>query len=192
MTEYSFTSEKIEHGNGYWGGLLYTIYADGVECGTLYRNYPGNAFPLFFQQDGVDYMLCSPHYTATSVYRLPEFVLQASEDPSTFGFCPVEFYIPPDNENENYHPNEDGSITHTPLNGQYALVSGCVWGDDTSWKLEILDLTKLSEGKIRRCIPGYHELPDIPLRDSILWFDFDGTDFEAMVAVGGYSLVKPQ
>lgn len=42
----------------------------------------------------------------------------------------------------------------------FALVSGCHWGDDSSWKVEMFDLTRAPEGVITRSQPfGYHELP---------------------------------
>jgi hypothetical protein len=45
--------------------------------------------------------------------------------------------------------------------GQFGFISGCVWGDDSSWKLEYLDLSKITEGIINRYPRwGYWELPN--------------------------------
>lgn len=37
-----------------------------------------------------------------------------------------------------------------PFNSQFGFVCGCVWGDDTSWKIQYLDLSRVSEGIITR------------------------------------------
>lgn len=45
--------------------------------------------------------------------------------------------------------------------GQCGFVSGCYWGDDSSWKLQYLDLSKITEGIIKREDRwGYWELPE--------------------------------
>jgi hypothetical protein len=75
-----------------------------------------------------------------------------------WGFCPVEFYVP-DNaehhtkdapyivssvESKDYLYSEDDLMAFT---GQFALYSGCVWGDDSGgWKLRYIDLSRISEG----------------------------------------------
>ena len=42
----------------------------------------------------------------------------------------------------------------------HGFVAGCVWGDDSSWKIEYLDLRKADEGIIKREARfGYIELP---------------------------------
>lgn len=50
------------------------------------------------------------------------------------------------------------------------FVSGCVWGDDSSWKVECLDLTRVSEGVLKRDSRlGYFELPGkVNLPEAIL------------------------
>lgn len=59
-----------------------------------------------------------------------------------------------------------------------AFVSGCVWGDDTSWKLMIVDISKTHEGKIKFLDDwGYYPLPAYPLRDCIRIHDrHDGSN----------------
>lgn len=43
----------------------------------------------------------------------------------------------------------------------HGFVAGCVWGDDSSWKIQHLDLSKADEGIIIRSSRfGYLELPD--------------------------------
>jgi len=42
----------------------------------------------------------------------------------------------------------------------HGFVSGCVWGDDSSWKIEYLDLSRADEGIIKREARfGYIEMP---------------------------------
>jgi hypothetical protein len=40
-------------------------------------------------------------------------------------------------------------------------VAGCIWGDDSSWKVQYLDLSRAAQGIVRREERfGYIELPD--------------------------------
>jgi hypothetical protein len=61
---------------------------------------------------------------------------------------------------------ESGWIKFPPDHG---FVAGCLWGDDTSWKIQYLDLSRAGEGIIRRDDRfGYIELPEsVALRDAI-------------------------
>lgn len=56
----------------------------------------------------------------------------------------------------------------------FAFVSGACWGDDSSWKVELRDISKAHEGIIKN-VPewGYLELPDLPLKDCIHLSAFD-------------------
>ena len=58
-----------------------------------------------------------------------------------------------------------GPWTHCP----FGFVAGCVWGDDSSLKLEFLDLSRAAEGVLRRDDRfGYVELPGrLTLREAI-------------------------
>ena len=62
--------------------------------------------------------------------------------------------------------NEHPFVTE---HAKFAFVSGCIWGDDTSWKVEFIDLSKVSEGIITRDNRfGYIELPPkVKLQDAI-------------------------
>jgi len=43
----------------------------------------------------------------------------------------------------------------------FGFVAGCVWGDDTSWKIEYVDISEAHKGIIKRDARfGYIELPD--------------------------------
>jgi hypothetical protein len=77
----------------------------------------------------------------------------------------------------DYPPTPDDHISSVPegptCNGEffcdYGFLSGCVWGDDISWKLRFIDLSQLNEKvlKIEEKF-GYFELPnDMKLRDCV-------------------------
>jgi hypothetical protein len=52
--------------------------------------------------------------------------------------------------------------------GQWGVYAGCVWGDDSSYKLRFVDLSKVSEGIVTTDDRfGYVELPEGKLKDSI-------------------------
>lgn len=99
------------------------------------------------------------------------------------GFCPVEFRVfdwyeefDEDAVNSSYTPHN--STTPQPLysvdkllqyTGQFALVAGCFWGDDSGWKLRYIDLSRLDEGIITEDERfGYVELAE-ELKSIILW-----------------------
>lgn len=58
---------------------------------------------------------------------------------------------------EESHQIPVGPLSFHP----FGFVAGCVWGDDNSWKLQYLDLSRASEGVLQRDERfGYLELPD--------------------------------
>ncbi len=64
----------------------------------------------------------------------------------------------------------------TPLTCMpFGFVSGCVWGDDLSWKVQFLDLSQAAKGIISREERfGYLPLPDrLSLKDSIDLINFE-------------------
>lgn len=69
--------------------------------------------------------------------------------------------------------NDGGKLMTTTFIGReylpYGFMSGCVWGDDSSWKLRFIDLTQIDQ-KILTITDkfGYWELPDtLPLHKCI-------------------------
>jgi hypothetical protein len=160
--KYTVETENVPSGKeGTWGSLRVHVVRtndDGSKerVGSYDRNYP-SLYDTFwpFKQGEKEYALVSTDYTATSVIELPSCKVVAAEEPSGWGFCPVDFYVPTvwggDGGDE---PERD------PVEGQFGFVAGCVWGDDSSWKIEFIDLSKLGEGKIDRYPRfGYIELP---------------------------------
>ena len=112
------------------------------------------------------YALYSREYTCTRIMKLPECEDIGGEEPNGFGFCPVELYVP-------INPATDSSIG-------FGFVAGCVWGDDTSWKIQFLDLRECEKGVIKRDDRfGYLELPDDCSLEAAIgldewwWIDFN-------------------
>lgn len=135
---------------GKGGKLRVEIVRDGAVIGEYERNY--SSFHRTFRaftQGGREYALYSPHYTATRVMELPSCRDLGGEDPDPGGFCPVDYWVAQD--------------------GSFGLVAGCVWGDDSSWKLQFLDLSHASIGRVVRDDRfGYVELPDdLTLDDAV-------------------------
>lgn len=56
----------------------------------------------------------------------------------------------------------------------FGFVSGCIWADDSSWKVQYLDLSRADEGVLMRDDRfGYIELQeDVRLKDAIDMSDY--------------------
>lgn len=165
-----------ERAKGYWNFLRVDVMRrneDGSEekVGEYERNY-GSFYSTFcpFKQDDREYALISHTYTGTCVIELPscKHVAGACEWENA-GFCPTGFYVPePSTDEEIEKDDRDEDDDRYPdaeyrknMNGQFGFVCGCVWGDDSGgWKLEFVDLSRLSEGKFTQSAKfGYLELP---------------------------------
>jgi hypothetical protein len=128
-----------------------------------------------FRQGERHYALISPDYTATSVMDLTTGEVVAAEEPNTFGFCPVGFYVPDWHDVHGQGHSYPGTLTwrsdYEWLTGDFGFVWGCIWGDDSSWKVEYLDLSGIREGHLRRDDRfGYIKLatnPDVEARNFI-------------------------
>jgi hypothetical protein len=75
-------------------------------------------------------------------------------------------------EKERSHAASRAWLERNPFVTQHArwgFVAGCVWGDDCSWKIQCLDLSRASEGIVKRDDRfGYIELPrHISLKQAI-------------------------
>lgn len=134
---------------GVWSTLLVEVVrsSDGSVVGSYERNYP-TLFNTFctFAKAGREFALSSSDYTGTRVmgcHRAGIWVARGSAD----GFCPVDYFVPIDPD--------------TAAAGDVGFVAGCIWGDDTSWKLQALDLSAVESGKLARDERfGYLEPPD--------------------------------
>lgn len=152
---------EIKNKKGTWNSLGVSILEDGVKIGGYERNY-SSLYRTFhpFEQDGKQYALYSRDYTATRVMSLPDCKDLCGEDRAEGGFCPTDYYVPEESK------------------GLFGLVAGCVWGDDSSWKIQYLDLRNISKGKLARDDRfGYIELPrDLSLEEAVE-YEYD-EDFE--------------
>ncbi len=139
-----------------WNYLEVFILEDGQIIGSYIRRYPSlyNTFRPFYQNGGV-YALYSADYTTTRVMRLPACEDLGGEEPSSEGFCPADYYVP-------YLPDQG-------LVGEWGFLSGCVWGDDSSWKIRHINLSRASEGIIEQSEKfGYLPMPSrLSLRESV-------------------------
>lgn len=181
---YSVEIKKtIENKKG-WDSYLVSVLKDGEEIGTYERNYSivkGTFFP--FCQDNEWYALYSKDYTATRVMKLPECKDLGGEERDSFGFCPVEYYVPFGPDIETDDPDLDGKI---------GFIAGCVWGDDSYWKLRVVDLSDIKNGNLKIDERfGYHILPDLPLKDCINLRLYDIGRIEILTPMT-YSLHEPE
>jgi hypothetical protein len=155
--QYSVDVQSKPSRPGCWDVLDVTVKKNGEKVGEYGRNYCSFGKSTFapFVYKGKEYALYSKDYTATRVMTLPDCKDLCGEESNGHGFCPTEYYVPVN-----------------PFTGEcpgFAFLAGCVWGDDSSWKIQFLDLSKLDEGIIKREEKfGYIELPrDMNLKDAI-------------------------
>jgi len=196
--------DTFEYSPGGWKGLKVGVYLVTSETeeqiGEYTRNY-GSFYRTFypFKKGEKDYALYSPHYTATRVMELPSCRDIGGEEPDAAGFCPVDFFVPSYVLEEHKFP--DGRIEVCPRNEPdeetmqdttqsrvisprlyypFGFVAGCIWADDSSWKIQYLDLSAVDKGEIRRDARfGYVELPDrMSLKQAIDMVDYGYDDAE--------------
>lgn len=177
---------------GCWDILKVEIFDNGKKIGQYERSYP-TLFNTFhpFEQHGKHYALYSADYTTTRIMELPSCKDIGGEKRNSPGFCPVDYAVLHDPEMYKewakcYGP---GTQWDNPvymqrfkalINGEIGFVAGCVWGDDSSWKIQFLNLKKMKEGffskgrDIREDWLGYIELPrGIKLKDAISFEEWE-------------------
>ncbi len=180
-----------------WGSALVRIFDGDTQIGEYSRNHPGWADTTFepFELGGQWFALYSREYTATRVMSLPDCRDLGGEENDPGGFCPVEFYVPRYKEAWTANPRlglerrldwwfeswaESHSEEEKHANGfehrigpwrslAVGFVAGCIWGDDSSWKLQAIDLEKAADGIIERTERfGYLPLASgVPLSDCV-------------------------
>jgi hypothetical protein len=108
-----------------------------------------------FRQGPRDLALISRDYTRTAVLDLisGEVIAEEASGSNGSGFCPVGFYVP-DWWDVLHAAAIPGAKYWTadaewPV-GEFGFVWGCHWGDDTSWKVQYLDLSRVKQGVITR------------------------------------------
>ncbi|MBI5928593.1 MAG: hypothetical protein HY862_04750 [Chloroflexi bacterium] len=94
-----------------WNGLRVGIFRveDGREeqVGEYVRQYR-TLYDTFFHfvQDGKDYALYSPNYSATRLLELPSSKDIGGEEPAANGFCPTQYYVPSYIIEESYYERD--------------------------------------------------------------------------------------
>lgn len=182
---------------GTWNSTVVSVFDGDVQVGAYERNYYSFAAETFepFEKDGVWYALYSPNYTCTRVMRLPDCTDIGGEEPAADGFCPVELYVPRYREatataadkpsfKSIYWMFENDAATFQESEANIkiglrttlgpwrtldvAFVAGCIWGDDSSWKLQTFDLSRVAEGKLARSERfGFVQLAPMPLAQAV-------------------------
>lgn len=178
--------EKIDNGRGYINSIRVGVFEGETQIGEYIRNYSGlfNTFEPFLL-NGKPYALYSRDYTATRVMELPSCRDLGGEEHETWGFCPREYHAPW--FVQRFYANKDGEQrpytlgNHDFDNGKqlkpddvvqfypFVFVAGCIWGDDSSDKVQIIDVSEADKGIIRREERfGYIEVPyNTSLRSAI-------------------------
>lgn len=146
---------EIPTGEGTWDTLhVEVLDASGRTVASYDRNYP-SLYRTFepFRQRGRTLALFSSDYTATSVMDLSTGQVIAAEEPHAMGFCPTGFYVPDwwdVNDGSTLPGSSYWSVDDELPRGDFGFVWGCVWGDDSSWKVQYLDLSRVQEGVLHR------------------------------------------
>lgn len=153
-----------------------------------------------FRQGGREYALVSCEYTRTAVLDLLSGTVIAEEAetvPRGSGFCPVGFYVP-----DWWDVNDDSMIPGSEYwtadnewpDGSFGFVWGCIWGDDSSWKVQHLDLSRIRDGIITRDERfGYLELATSRYRSPSLTLETPesaGSATPAFIEISKYNTAK--
>jgi hypothetical protein len=156
---YFVRGEPKENRPGTWHSTIVEVYRRPEAGGTPEKvcEYERNhsLYQTFepFRQGDREFALISPNYTGTAVLDLATGNVIAQEPDSSEGFCPVGFYVPDwwDLHDESTFPGSEhwDADSEWPA-GDFGFVWGCVWGDDSSWKVQYLDLSKIQSGLIQR------------------------------------------
>jgi hypothetical protein len=195
-TPFSVVLSQVQNRPGTWNSTKVSIFRDDKLTGEYLRNYSSFGSQTFypFQVNNEWYALYSASYTATRVMKLHDDRIEdwCGENESAHGFCPTEIYIPQyvhskhtmniqgkddtydsyyvdcDSEPEEFKSEIESDDFVSLQYCNFGFLCGCVWGDDTSWKLRYVDLSKIPE-KILTITEkfGYWELPSLPLQKCI-------------------------
>jgi len=189
-TPFIIETMPIENRPGTWNSTRVSIYRNEVLIGEYIRNYSRHSSDTFypFIIDNKWYALYSANYTATRVMRLYNNRIEdwCGEDGDENGFCPAEFYIPKYAHSRDsmlvpstgetsiidwYDTDcdiNDSEFTTVQQNSKFielaycnfGFISGCIWGDDSSWKIRYIDLAQIPNKIINITEKfGYWEIP---------------------------------
>ena len=188
-TPFILTAKNIPNEPGAWDSTKVSIWRDENLIGEYIRNYSSYAPMTFypFEMNGEWYALYSANYTTTRVMKLREDSIEdwCGEEPQAHGFCPVEYYIPRYNKSAHSFTIKDElcNVDTYEMDTEYtspeafvaawdepefvetkfcdfAFMCGCVWGDDSSWKLRYIELAGVPNKELLITEKfGYWELP---------------------------------
>jgi len=176
----------IDNGKGYIEHLRIGVFENEVQIGEYIRKYPSFWETTFepFKLNDKWYALYSSDYTCIRIMELPSCKDIGGEEPNCHGFCPMEIFVPKYkiqrfnhsfgdiNEGCHEYPDFCEEGTHYLKD---AFIGGCVWGDDSSMKLEIRDISEADKGILRKKDIGYIEF-DGELKKHLR---VDGDDLES-------------
>lgn len=160
--------KPIQNKPGQWNSLDVSIYRNDILIGNYLRPYH-TIFRTFypFLMNEEEYALYSASYQETTLVKLDGWEEIAKD---TGGFCPTGYFVPQLSNSDTHVdlPYQEGQVlgpldcllTHSDgtkvvmrlkiINPTWGLVFGCYWGDDMSWKIHYLDLSRVDEGIIKR------------------------------------------
>lgn len=178
-----------------WDSQLIEIFSqedktEPIKIGEYKRDYHTfyDTFCPFQHQNGKWYALYSPHYEYTRIMELPSCKdISINHDENGDGFCPTGYYIP---NYIDYHYTDRDPIQASKIDNEkdrckkelkywdFGFISGCIWGDDWSWKIEYIDLKEADKGIIK-IYPkfGYIWLPNFAKINDVIHMNYyDGKD----------------
>src|SRR5262245_23743609 len=192
-----------------WDYSVVTIFDGVLEVGSYERNIGRFGAETFapFEIDGAWYALYSRDYTCTRIMSLPDCRDLGGEEPRAHGFCPVELYVPRyksvitidkngrpseswkfEEKGEKYGCDDTDSFGNSITVGAWksldiGFVAGCLWGDDSSWKLEVFDLSRAKEGILERSARfGHLQLADgFPLTKAVRLYRYPPAPLRANI-----------
>lgn len=167
MKKYTIKTSEVKNGVGEWSSTLCEIYDGENKLGQYTRNYYSHAESTFvpFEMNGKEYALYSKNYTQISLMSLPDCKDIPMSDKckeQMAHFCPVGIHIP-QYFDYTYKIKEEDIVSRLHLTDSKDLLGvdvvgsgysslgftiGCVWGDDSSWKLNLIDLRDVEKGEI--------------------------------------------
>jgi hypothetical protein len=159
-----YSAKVMRKFKGKWK-LEIGVYDGRKRVGSYFRDYSTFYDTFFpFEHGGKWYALVSTDYTRTDLMALPSCKIIGGEPKvEEHGFCPVEFHVPNyirrksgkgtwyydeqiDVDEWRVTKEDEASFHHF----DFGFVAGCIWGDDTSWKVQHLDLSRVDEGIVTR------------------------------------------
>lgn len=146
VQKYTIRTESVENAPGCWNSLRCEVLMDEDKIGEYVYNYSSGAPFHPFEKNGKHYALYSRDYTSTRVMSLPDCKDIGGEERHAFGFCPTGYAVP----FGEYYERVGEVYEGRQFNAEFGFVCGCVWGDDNSWKIQILNLTRVEDGIIDR------------------------------------------